>query len=103
MEMTRRFKSLNDGGYPYLVAALEAAFIGYAYAAPYRPRPAYRFTVENSVYLAPAIHRRGIGTQLLLRLNRRVRGARLPPDDRGGRRFRQLGLDRRAHAMRVLR
>jgi L-amino acid N-acyltransferase YncA len=67
-EMTRRFKSLMDGGFPYLVAALDGRVIGYAYAGPYRPRPAYRFTVENSVYLAPAIHRRGIGTQLLQRL-----------------------------------
>jgi phosphinothricin acetyltransferase len=67
-EMTRRFKSLMDGGYPYLVASLEGRVIGYAYAGPYRPRPAYRFTVENSVYLQPAIHRRGIGLQLLQRL-----------------------------------
>ena len=67
-EMTRRFKSLMDGGFPYLVAALDGRVIGYAYAGAYRPRPAYRFTVENSVYLAPAIHRRGIGTQLLQRL-----------------------------------
>jgi L-amino acid N-acyltransferase YncA len=67
-EMTRRFQSLMDGGYPYLVAALEGAVIGYAYAGPYRPRPAYRFTVENSVYLQPAIHRRGIGLNLLQRL-----------------------------------
>src|ERR1700716_4026862 len=67
-EMTRRFKSLMDGGFPYLVAVLDGHAIGYAYAGPYRPRPAYRFTVENSVYLAPAIHRRGIGTQLLQRL-----------------------------------
>jgi phosphinothricin acetyltransferase len=67
-EMTRRFKSLMDGGYPYLAAALEGRVIGYAYAGPYRPRPAYRFTVENSVYLAPSIHRRGIGLQLLRRL-----------------------------------
>ena len=42
--------------------------VGYAYAGPYRPRPAYRFTVENSVYLRPSIHRRGIGLQLMLRL-----------------------------------
>ena len=42
--------------------------IGYAYAGPYRPRPAYRFTVENSVYLQPSIHRRGIGLQLMQRL-----------------------------------
>jgi phosphinothricin acetyltransferase len=67
-EMTRRYKALIDGGYPYLVAALEGRVIGYAYAGPYRPRPAYRFTVENSVYLQPSIHRRGIGLQLLQRL-----------------------------------
>jgi L-amino acid N-acyltransferase YncA len=67
-EMTRRFDALMDGGYPYLVAALDGRVVGYAYAGPYRPRPAYRFTVENSVYLEPAIHRRGIGLQLMRRL-----------------------------------
>ncbi len=67
-EMTRRFGVLMDGGFPYLVATLEGQVIGYAYAGAYRPRPAYRFTVENSVYLQPAIHRRGIGLQLLQRL-----------------------------------
>src|ERR1700678_2466144 len=67
-EMTRRFGVLMDGGFPYLVAVLEGRVVGYAYAGAYRPRPAYRFTVENSVYLSPSIHRRGIGTQLLQRL-----------------------------------
>jgi L-amino acid N-acyltransferase YncA len=67
-EMTRRFAVLMEGGFPYFVAALEGRVTGYAYAGAYRPRPAYRFTVENSVYLAPASHRRGIGMQLLERL-----------------------------------
>jgi L-amino acid N-acyltransferase YncA len=67
-EMTRRYKSLMDGGFPYLVATLEGRVVGYAYAGPYRPRPAYRFTVENSVYLRPSIHRRGIGLLLMRRL-----------------------------------
>ena len=67
-EMTRRFNALMDGGFPWLVATLDGDVVGYAYAGPYRPRPAYRFTVENSVYLQPAIHRRGIGLQLLQRL-----------------------------------
>ena len=67
-EMTRRFRVLMDGSFPYFAAALEGEVIGYAYAGAYRPRPAYRFTVENSVYLKPAIHRRGIGLQLLQRL-----------------------------------
>ena len=67
-EMTRRFKSLIDGGFPYFVGVLDGRVGGYAYAGPYRPRPAYRFTVENSIYLDPAIHRRGVGLVLLQRL-----------------------------------
>jgi phosphinothricin acetyltransferase len=67
-EMTRRFESLASAGFPYLVALLDGRVVGYAYAALYRTRPAYRFTVENSVYLDPATHRRGIGTRLLQRL-----------------------------------
>jgi L-amino acid N-acyltransferase YncA len=67
-EMTRRFDTLMEGGFPYFTAALDGRVVGYAYAGAYRPRPAYRFTVENSVYLEPAIHRRGIGLQLLQRL-----------------------------------
>jgi phosphinothricin acetyltransferase len=67
-EMTRRFGVLIDGGFPYLVATHDGRVVGYAYAGAYRPRPAYRFTVENSVYLEPAIHRRGIGLRLMERL-----------------------------------
>ena len=67
-EMRRRFEALLDGGFPHVVAALDARVIGYAYAGAYRPRPAYRFTVENSVYLHPSMHRCGIGRQLLQRL-----------------------------------
>ena len=67
-EMTRRFQSLRDGEFPYFVATQGGSPVGYAYAGPYRPRPAYRFTVENSVYLAPSAQRRGIGTALLQEL-----------------------------------
>src|SRR5205085_3759602 len=67
-EISRRFLALVDGGYPYFVAALDGEVAGYAYAGAYRPRPAYRFTVENSIYLRPASHRRGIGLRLLHRL-----------------------------------
>jgi L-amino acid N-acyltransferase YncA len=67
-EMTRRYRALMDGSFPYFVAVTEGRVVGYAYAGGYRPRPAYRFTVENSIYLQPAIHRRGIGLQLLQRL-----------------------------------
>ena len=67
-EMTQRFRALTDGGFPYLVAELDGLVIGYAYAGADRARPAYRFTVENSIYLQPATHRRGIGGLLLRRL-----------------------------------
>ncbi len=64
-EMARRMAALVDGGFPYLVAELGGAVAGYAYAGPYRPRPAYRFSVENSVYVAPEAHRRGVGRALM--------------------------------------
>ena len=67
-EMTRRYRALVDGGYPYFVATLDGRIAGYAYAGAYRPRPAYRFTVENSIYLDPSFHRRGIGSLLLEKL-----------------------------------
>ncbi|WP_315757138.1 MULTISPECIES: GNAT family N-acetyltransferase [unclassified Bradyrhizobium] len=67
-EMTRRFRALTDDGFPYFAALLDGEVVGYAYAGPYRPRPAYRFTVENSIYLAPASQRRGIGMRLMRRL-----------------------------------
>jgi phosphinothricin acetyltransferase len=67
-EMARRQKTLLEGGYPYLVAELSDAVAGYAYAGPYRLRPAYRFSVEDSIYIAPDCHRRGIGAALLDRL-----------------------------------
>ena len=53
-EMLRRFEAVKAGGYPYLVAERRGAVLGYAYAGAYRPRPAYRATVENSIYIAPA-------------------------------------------------
>ncbi len=67
-EMRRRFDMLHAGNFPYLAATVDGRVAGYAYAGPYRPRPAYRFTVENSVYLTPASHRRGIGLALLTEL-----------------------------------
>ena len=67
-EMSRRQRTLLDGGYPYLVAEIDGAVAGYAYAGPYRARPAYRFSVENSIYVASQMHRRGIGRVLLDRL-----------------------------------
>jgi L-amino acid N-acyltransferase YncA len=64
-EMARRMQSLLDGGYPYIVAEIDNALAGYAYAGPYRPRPAYRFSVEDSIYIDPNAQRRGVGRVLL--------------------------------------
>ena len=58
-EMARRMSDLAGKGYPYLAGEIEGALAGYAYAGPYRARPAYRLTVEDSVYIAPDRHRTG--------------------------------------------
>jgi phosphinothricin acetyltransferase len=67
-EMTRRFDELHDRDFPFIVADVNGALAGYAYAGPYRARPAYRFTVEDSIYIDPKMQRRGIGRALLTRL-----------------------------------
>ncbi len=67
-EMARRMQALLDAGYPYLAADGDGALLGYAYAAPYRPRPAYRLTVEDLVYVAPQAQGRGVGRALLAAL-----------------------------------
>ena len=67
-EMMRRYETLQAGNYPYLVADAGGAVAGYAYAGVYRTRPAYRWTVEDSVYVDTTGHRRGVGRALLGRL-----------------------------------
>lgn len=67
-EMRRRMTALMDAGYPYLVAEIDGTFAGYAYASGYRPRAGYRWTVEDSVYVAPGFAGRGIGKRLLAAL-----------------------------------
>ncbi len=64
-EMRRRFQAAREAGYPYLLASLGTRIAGYAYAGPYRSRPAYRYTLENSVYVAPWARRRGVASRLL--------------------------------------
>lgn len=64
-ELARRRDAILATGYPYLVAERDGRVIGHAYASAYRPRPAYRFAVENSVYVAPGEGRGGTGRALL--------------------------------------
>lgn len=67
-EMTRRFEAVLKRRLPFIVAELDGAVKGYAYAGPYRSRPAYRYTVEDSIYVAPDASGRGLGRVLLSQL-----------------------------------
>ena len=64
-EMRRRRAEVLARGLPYLVAEADGQVAGYSYATPYRSRSAYRFSIENSVYVDHARHRSGIGRALL--------------------------------------
>jgi len=64
-EMESRRDAILNAGYPYRVATRDDRVIGYAYVSAYRPRPAYRHTVENSVYIAEHAQRSGVGRRLL--------------------------------------
>jgi phosphinothricin acetyltransferase len=64
-DMAARFAAIEAAGLPYLVAEQEGRIAGYAYAGFYRPRPAYRHTVEDSVYVARWARRQGVGRALL--------------------------------------
>lgn len=64
-EIAARRNEYLARGLPYLVAEDDGEICGYAYAAPFRPRSAYRHTVEDSIYVAPNANRRGIGSALL--------------------------------------
>ncbi len=66
----RRLDDLSGQGLPFLVTRIGDEVAGYAYAGPWRPKPAYRHTVEDSVYLAPGWTGRGLGHALLGRLLR---------------------------------
>jgi phosphinothricin acetyltransferase len=67
-EMARRMDDLVGKDFPYLAAEIDGVLAGYAYAGLYRTRPAYRFTLEDSVYIASEMHRRGVGRALLVAL-----------------------------------
>ncbi len=67
-EMMQRMEDIAGRSLPYLAAVRAGILVGYAYAAPYKLRSAYRFTVENSIYIDATCHRQGIGAALLAEL-----------------------------------
>ncbi|MGO4447956.1 N-acetyltransferase family protein [Phyllobacterium sp. TAF24] len=67
-EMTRRFHTITSDGFPYCVAEINGVVAGYAYASYFRTRPAYWWSVEDSIYIAPEAKGKGIGKALLQRL-----------------------------------
>jgi phosphinothricin acetyltransferase len=67
-EMLRRMKALTEAGFPYLAAEQDGRVLGYAYAGPYRPRAAYKWIVEDSVYIAPDAKGKGVGKALVSEL-----------------------------------
>jgi len=64
-ELLARRETLLAAGLPHLIAEIDGEVVGYSYAGPYRVRPAYRFAIENSVYIADEMRGRGIGSALL--------------------------------------
>jgi phosphinothricin acetyltransferase len=72
-DMEARFAALAGNGFPYIVAEEDGSIMGYAYAGAFRPRPAYRFVLEDSIYVAPEAKGRGIGRLLLEALIEEVR------------------------------
>ncbi len=67
-DMAQRRRNVLDGGWPWLVAEKDGQVVGYAYAQPFRPRRAYRFCLEDSIYLDESVRGQGLGRMLLAEL-----------------------------------
>ncbi|MEQ1769918.1 MAG: N-acetyltransferase family protein [Devosia sp.] len=67
-EMARRFAEIAAKGHPLMIGEVDGSVVGYAYASTYRVRAAYRFTCEDSIYLAPEAVGHGLGSRMLARL-----------------------------------
>lgn len=73
-EMAHRMAVVRAGGLPYIAAQSDGVLLGYAYAGLYHRRPGYRYTLEDSIYIAKDAQRRGIGRALLVELIRQSEG-----------------------------
>ena len=81
-DLRDRRKNLRNRRFPHLVATRGGEVVGYAYVVLFRKRPAYRYTVKHSIYVHHEHLGRGVGRLLMQRADRRLRGGRLPADDR---------------------
>ena len=73
-DMRERMAKVAKHELPWLVALYRGVIVGYCYATPYRPRPAYRFTIEDSIYIDATMTGRGIGSRLMTQLIARCEG-----------------------------
>ena len=73
--MRERWLAVAERALPWLMAEIDGAIMGYSYARPYHERSAYRFTVEDAVYVAPDGGRRGVGRALLTQVLSQCAGA----------------------------
>ena len=73
-DMRERMAKVAKHELPWLVALYRGVVVGYCYATPYRPRPAYRFTIEDSIYIDATMTGRGIGSRLMTQLIARCEG-----------------------------
>ena len=76
-EMKKRFYSVKENGFPYLVAQIENKIVGYSYANHYRPREGYKFTVEDMIYIHPDYLNLGIDKKLLKKLIEKLYKAKI--------------------------
>jgi len=72
-QMAKKFALLEKAGHPVIIAQHQDEVVGFAYASTFRPRPAYRFTCEDAIYLAPDMVGRGLGSRLLGELVEKAR------------------------------
>ena len=72
-EMRVRFEAVVSAGKPYIVAEIDGRIAGYGYASAYRSRSAYRYTLENSIYVAEGMRGKGVGSALLTALVQRCK------------------------------
>lgn len=108
-DLQTRIGAVQEAGLPWLVAIIDGAVAGYAYATPWRVRSAYRFSVESSVYVSHQARRSGVGRALYLALLERLRAAGLHlviggialPNDASVALHEHMGFEKVAHFSEV--